>query len=92
VAEPLINSSVYPKKLIKERKIVEKGKQKQEKIQCRGKGEEVQEKERICLQKACKGSVLHVSRPIEGGMLIKGRPRQAPPKMREIALWPSTNM
>jgi len=42
MAKPLISNNVYPKNHIKKRKIVEKGKTKQQNFQCRGKGEMVQ--------------------------------------------------
>jgi len=46
VVERLIKNNAYPKNHIKEREIVEKGKQNQQKFLRQGKGEEVQGEKR----------------------------------------------
>jgi len=81
MAEPLINNSVYPKNHIKERKIVEKGKLKQQTFQCQGKGDEVQETPKKRKEdlgtRVGERPVRRVCCMHEGGMLMKSRLRQA---------------
>ena len=79
VAEPLINRSVYPKKNIKERKIVKKGKQKQEKNSVSRGGTGKREKGRSVGKRPVRGACCMHQGPMKGACLSKaGRGRLHP--------------
>jgi len=69
VAEPLINRSVYPKKNINDRKIVKKGKQKQEKNSVSRGGTGKREKGRSVGKRPVRGACCMHQGPMKGACL-----------------------